>query len=356
MTKPHIRPDLHTLPAYKAGQKLAAVEGLKVFKLSSNENPYDPLPSVQAAIVKAAGEIHRYPDPLNTEMVATIAERFDVPVENIAVGTGSVAVLGHIISAVAQAGDEVMYAWRSFEAYPIWTQIVGATSVQVPLDENFGHDLDAMAAAITERTRVIFICTPNNPTGTVVDSAALHEFIKRVPPTVLVVIDEAYGEFVEDEAAVEGLDFFHTYPNVAVLRTFSKAYGLAGLRVGFAIAPTEVADFVRRTSTPFGVSSIAQAAVVASLQPKAESELLERVDALVAERGRVIEALRAQGWTIEPQQANFFWLATGERTLEIKEACEAAGVAVRPFPEGLRITIGETEANDRIIDVLKKFS
>lgn len=356
MTKPRIRPDLHTLPAYKAGQKLAAVEGLKVFKLSSNENPYTPLPSVQTAIGIAAGEIHRYPDPLNTEMIAAIADRFDVPAENIAVGTGSVAVLGHIISAVAQPGDEVMYAWRSFEAYPIWTQIVGATSVQVPLDEHFGHDLDAMAAAITDRTRVIFICTPNNPTGTVVDSHALHQFMKKVPSTVLVVIDEAYGEFVDDDNAVQGLDFYHAYPNVAVLRTFSKAYGLAGLRVGFAIAPAEVADFVRRTSTPFGVSSIAQAAVVASLQPQAEAELLERVDALVEERERVIGAIRAQGWTVEPQQANFFWLATAERTLEIKDACEAAGVAVRPFPEGLRITIGETEANDRIIEVLARFA
>ena len=356
MTKPHIRPDLQSLPAYKAGQKLAPVDGLQVYKLSSNENPYPPLPSVQVAIAVAANEIHRYPDPLNTEMIAAISARFNIPADNIAVGTGSVAVLGHIISAVAHAGDEVLYAWRSFEAYPIWTQIVGATSVQVPLDEHFGHDLNAMAAAITDRTRVIFICTPNNPTGTIVKAAELHEFMKKVPPTVLVVIDEAYGEFVHDADAVQGIDFFHTYPNVAVLRTFSKAYGLAGLRAGFVIASTEVADFVRRTSTPFGVSSIAQAAVVASLQPQAERELLERVDALVTERERVIAALRAQGWQIEPQQANFFWLAAGERTLDIKTACEAAGVAVRPFPEGLRITIGETEANNRIIEVLGTFA
>jgi len=170
------------------------------------------------------------------------------------------------------------------------------------------------------------------------------------------VIDEAYGEFVDDDEAVQGLDFYHSYPNVAVLRTFSKAYGLAGLRVGFAIAPAEVADFIRRTSTPFGVSSIAQAAVVASLQPQAETELLERVDALVQERDRVIGLLEAQGWKIEPQQANFFWIGTAERTLEIKDACEAAGVAVRPFPEGLRITIGESEANNRIIDVLGRFA
>jgi len=334
---------------------LVSQAGQEVFKLSSNENPYPPLPSVLAAIVKAAAEVNRYPDPLNTEMIAAIARRYEVAVDNIAVGTGSVAVLGHIIESVAGPGDEVMFAWRSFEAYPIWVQICGAKAVQVPLKADTRHDFSAMAAAITDRTRVIFVCSPNNPTGTAIFTDELHEFLTSVPSDVLVVIDEAYGEFATDPTVVNGLDFFRTYPNVAVLRTFSKAYGLASLRIGFTIAPINIADFVRRTSIPFGVSGIAQAAVVASLQPEAEAELLKRVSEIVVEREKILSALRAQGWTLEPQHANFYWLATGELTNDIKLACEAVGVAVRPFPEGLRITVGEPAANQRIVEVLAEF-
>lgn len=355
MEQPKTRADLETLPAYKAGQKLQARDGVQVFKLSSNENPYPPLPSVTDAIAKAAAEINRYPDPLNTEMIAAIANKVGVAPDHIGVGTGSVAVLGHIIESVAAPGDEVMFPWRSFEAYPIWTQICAAKSVQVPLTIDERHDFKAMAAAITDRTRVIFVCTPNNPTGTAVYADELHEFMKRVPSDVLVVIDEAYGEFVKDDAVVKGMDFFNAYKNVAVLRTFSKAYGLAGLRIGYTVAPLNIADYVRRTSIPFGVSGIAQAAVIASLQPEAERELMQKVDALVVERERVFSALRAQGWTIHPQHANFIWIATGQDTAAIKDACEAAGVAVRPFPDGLRITVAESEANDRIIRVLAEF-
>ena len=355
MNLPKTRPDLESLPAYKAGQKLQAREGEQVFKLSSNENPFSPLPSVLEAIERAALDINRYPDPLNTEMIAAIANDLGVTPENIGVGTGSVAVLGHIIESVAAPGDEVMFAWRSFEAYPIWVQICSATSVQIPLTAEHRHDFEAMAEAITDRTRVIFVCTPNNPTGTAVYTDELHDFIKKVPTDVLVVIDEAYGEFVYDDSVVKGMEFFHAYPNVALLRTFSKAYGLAGLRIGYTVAPLNIADYVRRTSIPFGVSVSAQAAVVASLKPEAKTELQTRVDLLVIERERVLTALRTQGWNIEPQHANFFWLSTGDQTHAIKDACEATGVAVRPFPDGLRITVGETEANDRVISVLRGF-
>ncbi len=179
---------------------------------------------------------------------------------------------------------------------------------------------------------------------------------KKVPSDVLVVIDEAYGEFVHDDTVVKGMEFFNAYSNVALLRTFSKAYGLAGLRIGYTVAPLNIADYVRRTSIPFGVSGIAQAAVVASLQQEAKAELQERVNQLVVERERVLTALRAQGWKIQPQHANFIWLDTGDQTGAIKNACEAVGVAVRPFPEGLRITVGETEANDRVISVLAEFA
>lgn len=352
MTTPQVRADLATLPAYKAGQKLAATEGMKVYKLSSNENPYPPLPSVIDAMTKASAEVNRYPDPLNTEMIAAIADRIGVAPENIGVSTGSVAVLGHIIEAMCAPSDEVMYAWRSFEAYPIWVQICSAKSVQVALTENYEHDFEAMLAAITPATKVILVCTPNNPTGTAVKSDELHAFIRKVPSNVLVVIDEAYGEFITDSSIAQGKEFFDQYPNVALLRTFSKAYGLAGLRVGFVVAQPDIADYIRRTSIPFGVSSIAQAAVIASL--KAESELFDRVKLIVEERERVVGALREQGWKIPDQHANFYWLPTNQVDA-IKAACEAAGVAVRPFPEGLRITIGETEANNRILEVLKTF-
>ena len=208
----------------------------------------------------------------------------------------------------------MIYAWRSFEAYPIITQISGATSVQVPLTPGDVHDLDAMADAITERTRLIFVCNPNNPTGTVVRRAELERFLDRVPGDVLVVLDEAYREFIRDAEVPDGVELYRERPNVCVLRTFSKAYGLAGLRVGFAIAHEPVAAALRKTAVPFGVSQLAQDAAVASL--RAEDELLGRVGSLVCERNRVVEALRGQGWTVPETQANFVWLRLGERTVD----------------------------------------
>jgi histidinol-phosphate aminotransferase len=352
-----IRPDLVTLPAYKAGQKLVARAGQRVYKLSSNESPHPPLASVVEAIARAAFEVNRYPDPMNSELTAMLSDKLDVPAECITFSTGSVALLGNLMQVLctpsaesAAERDEVLYAWRSFEAYPIWAQIAGAKSVQVPLNQSQGHDLAAMAAAITERTRMILICTPNNPTGTCVSAADFDEFMRAVPAEVLVVVDEAYGEYVSADSALQGLDAFRKYPNVAVLRTFSKAYGLAGLRVGYVIAPVEVSDFLRRTALPFGVSSVAQAATKASLE--AEPELLERVAETQRERERVVAALRSAGWQIEDMQANFIWLPFAQGPAEAQAACEAVGLAVRPFPEGLRITLGEPAANDLLIEAL----
>lgn len=346
---------METLPTYKAGQRPTAQPGIdRLYKLSSNETHLPPLPSVREVIHRASEDSHRYPDPFSTKLVAAIAERFGVSPSNVVVGTGSVAVCNYMINAVAGAGDEVIYAWRSFESYPIWTQIAGATSVRVPLDEHFRHDLDAMLAAITEKTRIIFVCTPNNPTGQAVRHDELVAFLDAVPSHILVVLDEAYTEFVRDPDVPDGIELFRTYPNVAVLRTFSKAYGLAGLRVGFGIAHDNLAEAFRKTATPFGVSIIAEEAAVASLA--AEDELMERVDAIVAERERVREALIAQGWHVEPSEANFIWLGLGDAATEFYEACEAVGVTVRPFAcEGVRITIAEPEANDRIIAVCESF-
>lgn len=352
-TGPRLRAELDGIPTYKPG-KPAAAGGPAAFKLSSNENPYPPLPGVMERVIATAGIFHRYPDLSCAGLTEELAGRFDVPLEHVATGTGSVGVAQQLVQATAGPGDEVIYAWRSFEAYPIITQISGAASVKVPLTGAEAHDLDAMADAVTDRTRLIFVCNPNNPTGTVVRRAELERFLDRVPGDVLVVLDEAYREFIRDAEVPDGVDLYRERPNVAVLRTFSKAYGLAGLRVGFAIAHEPVAAALRKTAVPFGVSQIAQDAAVASL--RAETQLLERVEALVTERTRVAGRLAGQGWTVPETQANFVWLRLGERTLEFAAACEAAGVMVRPFAgEGVRVTIGETEANDLFLQAAEKF-
>ncbi|MFE7130585.1 histidinol-phosphate transaminase [Streptomyces sp. NPDC057638] len=352
-TSPKLRAELDGVPAYKPGRPPSA-DGPAAYKLSSNENPYPPLPGVMETVCAAAKNVNRYPDLACSGLMGELSDRFGVPLDHLATGTGSVGVAQQLVQATAGPGDEVIYAWRSFEAYPIITRISGATPVEVPLTAGEGHDLDAMAAAITERTRLIFVCNPNNPTGTVVRRAELERFLDRVPSEVLVVLDEAYREFIRDPEVPDGIELYRNRPNVAVLRTFSKAYGLAGLRVGFAVAHPRVAAALRKTAVPFGVSQLAQDAAVASL--RAEDELLGRVGSLVCERTRVYEALVRQGWTVPETQANFVWLRLGERSADFAAACEAAGVTVRPFAgEGVRVTIGEAEANDLLLHTAEAF-
>lgn len=346
-TQPRLRATLDGIATYRPGRAPTERSG-PVYKLSSNENPYPPLPSVLATITDAAAWTNRYPDMAATALVAAIAARFDVPTDHVATGTGSVGVCQQVVQATAGPGDEVLYAWRSFEAYPIIVAISGATSVCVPLTATEEHDLDAMLAAVTDRTRLILLCTPNNPTGPALRRDEVVRFLDAVPSDVLVVIDEAYREFVRDPDVPDGIELYRGRPNVCVLRTFSKAYGLAGLRVGFAVAHPPVADALRKTAVPFGVSTIAQSAAIASLE--AEDELLERVAALVVERSRVVGALCEQGWNVPTTQANFVWLRLGDRTADFAAACERAGVIVRPFEgEGARCSIGEREANDLLL-------
>ncbi|GAA1270473.1 histidinol-phosphate transaminase [Sphaerisporangium rubeum] len=323
------------------------------FKLSSNESPYDPLPPVVEAVAAAAREIHRYPDPACTRLTEALAERYGVPQEHVALGAGSVTVAQQLLETVGEPGAEVVYAWRSFEAYPLLADLAGVTSVRVPLAEET-HDLEAMAAAVTPRTRLVFVCNPNNPTGTVNRTDELVAFLDTVPQDVLVVLDEAYHEYVRDAGVPDGLRLYADRPNVAVLRTFSKAYGLAGLRVGYLIGHPPVAEAVRKTMVPFAVNALAQAAAVASLA--AEEQLLERVEAVVKERTRVRDGLLAQGWAVPPTEANFVWLRLGERTMAFAERCAADGVAVRPFAgEGARVSIGSPEANDALLSAAEDF-
>ena len=343
---------LDDVAAYKPGRPPARTDGRPTYKLSSNENPYPPLPGVLAAATEAAAQMNRYPDMGCVELLDALSARFGVPVSDLAVGTGSVALLYHLLQATVSEGDEVVYAWRSFEAYPIAVQLTGATSVQVPLTADARHDFKAMEAAITDRTKVVLVCTPNNPTGPVVRRDELLAFLDVVPSNVLVVLDEAYREFVRETDIVDGVEVYRDRPNVVVMRTFSKAYGLAGFRVGYAIGHPPVVAAIRKCALPFGVSYVAQSAAIASLA--VEEELLERVDALVAERTRVVDELRAAGWDVPESETNFVWLDLGEDTVKFAEAVQAEGVSVRPFPgDGVRVTIGESEANDLFLGVAR---
>ncbi len=354
MTGPRPRASLDQIPPYVAGRPPSPREGLTTYKVSSNENPYPPLPGVLEAAREAAATMNRYPDMGNTALYTALSARLDVPVDDLAVATGSVALIYQLVQAFCDPGDEVVFAWRSFEAYPIAVTATGARAVRVPLRGDARHDLDAMAAAVTDRTKVVLVCTPNNPTGPALTQTELDRFLAQVPSHVLVVVDEAYVEFVRMADAVDGLGTYRGRENVVLTRTFSKAYGLAGFRVGYAVGPTPVAAALRAVSLPFGVSSVAQAAAVASLEH--EAALLERVAAVVAERERVVDALaRVDEWVPEPQ-GNFVWLGLGERTAAFAATAEEAGLVVRPFVgEGARVTVAEPEANDRLVQVVREW-
>ena len=341
-----IRPEIAALPAYKQGRQA----GADAFKLSSNENPFDPLPGVVQA-VQAAHGFNRYPDATAARLRARLAERFGTTDDHVHVAAGSVSILFQLAQATSGAGDEILFSWRSFEAYPSLTTVAGSTAVTVPNDADGRHDLDAMADAVTDRTRMIIVCTPNNPTGPVVTQAGFDAFLARVPADVLIVLDEAYAEFVTDPDAVDGARVLAAgHPNVVVLRTFSKAYGLAGLRVGYAVGDPRVLTAARSTGIPLSVTAAAEQAALASLD--AEDELRERVAELAARRDELAARLRETGWDVPEAQGNFVWLPAGDRALEVAEAFEAAGLIVRPFAgDGVRISIGEAESLGHIVRV-----
>lgn len=352
MNLPH-RAGLENFPPYRQGQAPRNIDGRKAYKLSANENPYPPLPSVLAAVRAAVPSINLYPEMAAEDLTLAIADRWRVLPDNIALGAGSVEVASQIIHAATNPGDCVMFAWRSFEAYPLLATAAGAAPQPIPLAADGGHDLAAMAAAVTPRTKVIFICNPNNPTGAVLGAEAVDSFLESVPSDVVVVLDEAYVHFNRDPGTAVGIEMFRKYPNVAVLHTFSKAYGLAGLRLGYAIGASELIANLRKVAVPFGVTALAQQAGLASLE--AEDELQERIEVLVAERRRMYAALCDAGLPAVPSEANFLWLDTGERTSALAALFEENALSIRAFPEeGIRITIGTPEANNRILDVARQ--
>ena len=333
------------LPAYVPGRKTPGA-----IVLASNESPYGLLPSVAAVLAEHAKGVSRYPDMGATRLLDALAQHHGVAPDRIAVGAGSVEVVGQIAAAAVDAGDEVVFGWRAFEAYPIITAVAGGAAVRVPLDGSYTHDIDAMVAAVTDRTRLVILCNPNNPTGTAVGGDELRRLADGVPHDVVLVIDEAYREYVDPVAVPDAFELLGDRPNVVVTRTFSKAYALAGLRVGYAIASPDVAAAVRKCQVPFSVSALAQESAIAALGDT--DEVRRRAALTVAERERVAAALRSAGYDVPESQANFVWLPLGAASADFAAACAAAGVLVRPFAgEGVRVTIGLDTENDRLLDV-----
>ena len=338
-----LRPLMADLPAYTPGKTVPGA-----IKLASNETVFGPLPSVRAAIAQATDTLNRYPDNGYVELREHLAKHVNFAPEHIAAGCGSVSLCQQLIQITASVGDEVMFGWRAFEVYPLQVRVAGATPVPVPLKDHT-HDLDAMLAAITDRTRLIFVCNPNNPTSTVVPPDELVRFVEAVPSDVLVCIDEAYVEYIRDGLLPDSLALVRDHPNVIVLRTFSKAYGLAGARVGYAVGDPDIITALGKVYVPFTASSLSQAAAIASIN--ASDELLARTDAVVAERSRVSTALRDAGYELPASQANFVWLPLGpEHTADFVEKAADARILVRPYgTDGVRVTIGAPTENDAFL-------
>ena len=328
-----VRADISEIPSYVPGKRLA-----DALKLSSNEVAHPPLPAAVAAMAEAAAAANRYPDMGATDLVHAIAKHLKLRPEQVAVGCGSSALCQQLVQISCTTGDEVVFPWRSFEAYPIFARVAGATPRPVPLTADHRVDLPALAAAITPATQLVFVCNPNNPTGTTITKQEFEEFMAVVPPTTLVALDEAYFEFVRTQDTPMGTEVVVKHENVVALRTFSKAYGLAGVRVGYAFGNPAIIAALNKVAIPFGVSAVAQAGAIASLAGAAQ--LLERTNETVSERDRVARAIGAI-----PSEANFVWIPT-ETAATLAQQLADQGVIVRAFPEGVRITVTDhAEAN-----------
>lgn len=343
------------LPSYRPGKGAAQAEaehGISgAIKLASNENPSPPLDSILADVQAATRGINRYPDHRATALREALAGRLDVEVSQVTVGNGSSGLLQQLSFAYVDPGDEVVFPWRSFEVYPVFTKLMAGMPVQVPLRADLSYDLPAVAAAVTDRTKLVMLATPNNPTGVATATDGLRTLLAGVPVSVVVVIDEAYREFLDPRFGDPVAELVGEFPNVVVTRTFSKAHGLAGLRVGYAVGHPEVIATVDKTMLPFSVSVPAQAAALSAIEH--DDEIAARVAEILTERERVTAELSASGWALPDHQANFVWLALGERTDQVGLELERRGVVVRPFSnEGIRVTIGTPAENDRFLATL----
>ncbi|MFI1157038.1 histidinol-phosphate transaminase [Streptomyces sioyaensis] len=324
-------------------------------QLSLNEMPAVPLAGLEEILRESLHGANRYPDPFSRQLAEAIADLFSVPDHEVVVGPGSAAILQHVIQwAAPQRCDEVIYARPSFDAYRLVVNSAGATPVEVPLKEH-RHDLSRMRESITPRTRALVLCNPHNPTGTAIGTADMLSFLREVPEHVVIVLDEAYHEFARGQDTLNGPEAYHDIPHMVVLRSFSKAYGLAGLRIGYALASRDVAHTLRNRLLPFSVSTIAEAAARAALARR--PEVLRQVDRVIAERGRLAEGLRHQGWDVTPSAANFCWLPLGSRSSAFAAAAARQGILVRAVgEEGVRITVGEPQATDALLRCAAQFA
>jgi histidinol-phosphate aminotransferase len=353
---------LARIPHYEAGS--ASVDGAEretagdIVQLASNESPFPPVEGVVEAVRDAAAAVNRYPDPSARALRAALADHYEFPAARIAVGNGSCEILLAAAEALLEPGTDVVYAWPSFSMYPHLAAITGAEAISVPLATDQVHDLEALRLAVTDSTRMLLVCNPNNPTGTYLSSAAVAEFLEKVPARVLVILDEAYIEFQVIEDPDTSLQLLERFPNLILLRTFSKVYGLAGLRVGYALGSEEfrrAADSVRQ---PFAVNHLAQAAATEALRH--QDDVVRRVERNAIERLWVAEQLDDLGLAAPESQANFFWLGLGELDeAEVVRELGRRGVAVRAGeglggPGHVRVTYGSRPENERFIQALQE--
>jgi histidinol-phosphate aminotransferase len=344
---------LDDIPIYPAASTYA-FEG-ELVKLASNETPYAPHPQVLEAVEAQLRTLNRYPDPEKSLLRRRISERTGVPIGNVAVGNGSCEILLAAAAAMLEPGAELVYAWPSFSMYPQLAAMSGATAVTVPLTESGEHDLDAMAAQVTAATRLVIVCNPNNPSATALTPATIDAWVAELPRHVAVVVDEAYVEFSALQDPDDSLDLVGRHPNLVLLRTFSKVYGLCGLRAGYALCPESFRLAVDRVRQPFSVNALAQAAATEALNHQDEVE--RRVEQNVIERVYVESELQDRGLETTDSQANFSWVSLGDRDEDVVEGLARQGVIVRAGrdlgEEGrMRVTYGSRTENDRFLAAL----
>jgi histidinol-phosphate aminotransferase len=345
------------LPAYRPGkgvEQAQAEHGItNAIKLASNENPDGPADPIVAAVSAAAAGVNRYADHRATAVREALAAELDVAVDRVTVGAGSAGILQQLCFAYLDPGDEVVYPWRSFEVYPVFTRLMDAVPVAVPLTESEEYDYDGLVDAVTGRTKVLFLATPNNPIGNASTVAQLCDLCERVTDDVIICIDEAYHEFVDPSFGDPVAELVPQFSNVVVTRTFSKAHALAGVRLGYAVGHPEVIATIDKTLLPFAVNALAQAAALAAIEHG--DVIRESVRKILLERDRVESALAAAGWSFPDHQGNFVWLRLGEQTTDIATELERRGVVVRPFDaEGIRVSIGSPTENDRFLAALSE--
>jgi histidinol-phosphate aminotransferase len=353
---------LARMPGYQAGvptgQAPEAIASGGIAQLASNESPFPPHPQVVEAIARTAAAMNRYPDPDATLLRRRLAERYETDPGRVAVGNGSCEILLAAAEALCEPGAEILFSWPAFSMYPYLSALTGAREVRVPLGEGDVHDLDAMAAEVTAATQLLLVCNPNNPTATHIPAAEIAAFCERVPPHVTIALDEAYVEFQTNDDPDATIDLLADFPNLVVLRTFSKCYGLAGLRVGYAIGSAGFRAAVDAVRQPFSVNALAQAAGAEAILH--QDDVISRVEGTIAERLRVEEGLRGIGLETAATQANFSWIDLGDADEpEVVSGLARELIAVRPGtplgdPGHIRVSYGTAAENDRFLDGLSK--